>query len=145
MGVGTMMMRWGLEVADRMSLPVFVESTIDGEKFYKKHDFSIIEALELDARIPNQGSEYEQVRAQYMPVPYFVMARPLGGKKVITDEVRPVNWGDATNGAKYSTSLCATTNSSFTDSQFLGCSFIRCRFENCSIEKGRISSQQPNI
>jgi hypothetical protein len=145
MGVGTMMMTWGLKIAERMSLPVFVESTTDAQNFYEKNDFKVIEAAELDAPISNQGSEYEQVRAQLMPVPYLVMARRLGGKGVITDEIKPVIWGNATNDARETTCLHATTSASFLNSQFLGCSFVNCRFENCSIENGRIFTQQPNL
>jgi hypothetical protein len=80
MGVATMMMEWGLKVADKMNLPAFVESTLEARKFYEKNGFDVIDNLELDAPIPNQSDKFEQLRAQLMPVPYVVMTRPLEGK-----------------------------------------------------------------
>jgi hypothetical protein len=71
------MMKWGLAVTKDMNLPVFVESTLDGEEFYKAHGFTTIEELHLDAPIPDQGPEFEEVRKSLLPMSGFVMGRPL--------------------------------------------------------------------
>jgi hypothetical protein len=133
-----MMMEWGLKIADKMALPVFVESTEDGEQFYRKNDFDVIETLQLDAPIANQSPEFEQVRAKLMPVPYFVMARPLGGKKADTNALKPSNGVKQTNGARAVTTENVISSASFSDFQFLNCSFANCHFDNCSITNGSI-------
>jgi hypothetical protein len=138
MGVGTMMMEWGLKVADKMALPVFVESTEDGEKFYEKNDFKVIESLILDASIPNQGREFEQVRKRLMPVPYFVMARPLGGKSGPIHDTKHPNGIKQINGAGPAKATSTVSNGSYSQVQFIDCSFTNCHFNNCSISNGKI-------
>lgn len=74
------MMKWGLKKADEMSLETFVESTQDGEGFYKAHGFEVIDSILLDADIPNPSEEFTALRKKLLPVPGFMMFRPVGGK-----------------------------------------------------------------
>ena len=131
MGVGSMMMEWGLRMADKMALPVFVESTIDGEKFYQKNGFHLLKHLSLDAPIPNEGPEFEDIRARLMPVRYSVMTRPLGTK------ASHINGTQFASGTHRATTRMSSEASS-SNLQFLNCSFDSCQFKNCSITNGRI-------
>lgn len=48
-GVGRFGLQWGLEEADRLGVPVYLEATRDGIALYEKVGFVVVGPLEFDA------------------------------------------------------------------------------------------------
>ena len=48
LGVGAMLVEWGVDRADNMKLPAYVESTPEGLRLYEKCGFHQVEVLPLD-------------------------------------------------------------------------------------------------
>ncbi|KAK8038803.1 Acyl-CoA N-acyltransferase [Apiospora rasikravindrae] len=42
-GVGTLLLNWGIDVAERLGVPIYLEATIPGRNFYKRFGFQIPE------------------------------------------------------------------------------------------------------
>ncbi|KAK8086602.1 Ribosomal protein S18 acetylase RimI [Apiospora phragmitis] len=42
-GVGTLLLNWGIDLADRLDVPIYLESTITARHFYKRFGFDIPE------------------------------------------------------------------------------------------------------
>lgn len=49
-GVGAMALQWGLEKADELGLPIWLEGSPQGVGLYKKHGFKVLDTLPWDAR-----------------------------------------------------------------------------------------------
>lgn len=47
-GAGSALMQWGLQHADKINLPVYLESSPDAHKFYEKHGFTDVEVFSFD-------------------------------------------------------------------------------------------------
>lgn len=69
-GAGAMLVKWGLEEADRLSLPAYLESSPAGRALYEKHGFQEVTTLDLDFSKWNGPSD--------ISVP--IMLRPVGGQ-----------------------------------------------------------------
>lgn len=42
-GVGALLMNWSIDAAERLDLPIYVESTVPGRHFYKAMGFESVE------------------------------------------------------------------------------------------------------
>ena len=69
-GVGAMHLRWGFEQAEKLGLPVYLESSPMGRPLYARNGFEIKGWLPFDAR--KYGSEKE--------LPHALMLRPAKGE-----------------------------------------------------------------
>ncbi|KAJ8105806.1 hypothetical protein OPT61_g9958 [Boeremia exigua] len=58
-GAGGALLEWGKDKADELGLPIYLESSTKGHKFYRKHGFKDIEVLEIDFT-PYGGSVHRQ-------------------------------------------------------------------------------------
>ncbi|KAF2111985.1 acyl-CoA N-acyltransferase [Lophiotrema nucula] len=56
-GAGSALIRWGFRRADELGLPIYLESTPDGHKFYEKQGFEDIEVFALDLSKYGGGNE----------------------------------------------------------------------------------------
>lgn len=57
-GAGSLLLRWGTDIADDRGLPCFLLSTHSGHKLYSRRGFKDSEALELDGTafgVPQTG------------------------------------------------------------------------------------------
>ncbi|KAK0263362.1 hypothetical protein LTS09_002554 [Friedmanniomyces endolithicus] len=70
-GVGAMHLRWGFEQAEKLGLPVYLESSPMGRPLYARNGFEIKGWLPFDAR--KYGSEKE--------LPHALMLRPAKGEQ----------------------------------------------------------------
>lgn len=52
-------MAWGKEKADELGLPIYLESSTKGHKFYKNHGFKDVDVLEVDFS-PYGGPQHKQ-------------------------------------------------------------------------------------
>ncbi|KAK3712573.1 hypothetical protein LTR37_009016 [Vermiconidia calcicola] len=65
-GIGGMHMRWGLEQADRLGLPSYLEATPMGRPLYTKLGYEMVRDFEFDAR--KYGCDHD--------IPHVCMLRP---------------------------------------------------------------------
>lgn len=57
-GIGSVMLRWGLEKADRSQCRVYLEATVAGYPVYIKHGFKAIEEISVNrASYGGRGKE----------------------------------------------------------------------------------------
>ncbi|THW24783.1 hypothetical protein D6D23_04922 [Aureobasidium pullulans] len=64
-GVGSFAMRWGVDFADRLGLPMYVEATLPGRRLYERWGFQVQEIMPFDARVfgaPSKAEHYCMVR-----------------------------------------------------------------------------------
>ena len=47
-GAGLLLMKWGIEQADHLKLPIYLESSPEGFHVYKKAGLEVIETLKVD-------------------------------------------------------------------------------------------------
>ncbi|KAF3038153.1 hypothetical protein E8E12_007285 [Didymella heteroderae] len=47
-GAGSALLNWGKTKADKLGLPIYLESSAVGHEFYKKHGFKDIEVMDID-------------------------------------------------------------------------------------------------
>lgn len=61
-GAGNMLLKWGLERADRAGLPSYLESSEAGRRLYEKHGFETVKRVEFDlTNYGGQGSDFNTV------------------------------------------------------------------------------------
>lgn len=47
-GVGTLLLRWGTDLADRMDMSCYVETSLVGHSLFRKYDFEDVREMEID-------------------------------------------------------------------------------------------------
>jgi N-acetylglutamate synthase-like GNAT family acetyltransferase len=47
-GAAGLLMRWGMQKADELGIPMYLESSTDAHEFYKKLGFQDVEVFEVD-------------------------------------------------------------------------------------------------
>ncbi|KAF2253765.1 acyl-CoA N-acyltransferase [Trematosphaeria pertusa] len=47
-GAGSALLKWGMQKADELGLPVYLESSTEGHHFYQKHGFKDVDVLRID-------------------------------------------------------------------------------------------------
>ena len=47
-GAGSALMEWGKLKADELGVPIYLESSDKGHRFYQKHGFKDVEVLDID-------------------------------------------------------------------------------------------------
>jgi predicted N-acetyltransferase YhbS len=47
-GAGSALLKWGIQKADELGLPAYLESSPDAHGFYKKYGFEDVEVYEMD-------------------------------------------------------------------------------------------------
>ncbi|KAK4506162.1 hypothetical protein PRZ48_004127 [Zasmidium cellare] len=47
-GIGHRLLQWGLDVADKVKLPVLIESSLAGYNFYLRHGFKLLKMIRVD-------------------------------------------------------------------------------------------------
>jgi hypothetical protein len=86
LGAGKLLMEWGCNLADKMGLECFVESTDDGRALYESAGFVVVNPFFLDPQPENENpsQEWQKIKQEAFPEPYRVwfMWRPKGGKFV---------------------------------------------------------------
>jgi len=66
-GAGSLLLRQGLEKADRLNLPVYLDSARSGKALYERHDFVVTSDFPFDARQyggRSEGKHWCMVRAK---------------------------------------------------------------------------------
>jgi len=80
-GVGKLLMEWGIQKADELGLPSYIEATDIGLKLYEAHGFKVEGEIDLDATVENPSEDFTQVREKLgCPIHGWFMRRPKHGK-----------------------------------------------------------------
>ena len=79
-----MLMSWGCELADKMDLDCFVESTLDGRALYESVGFVVVDHIYLSPTTESPSATWTELKKETFPRPYhvLVMWRPKGGKYI---------------------------------------------------------------
>jgi GNAT superfamily N-acetyltransferase len=59
-GAGALLMKWGTEKADELGLPVYLESSPKGHRFYQRHGFKDLEVFTFDVSQYGGTGTYEE-------------------------------------------------------------------------------------
>ena len=54
-------MEWGIQKADELGLPSYIEATDIGLKLYEAHGFKVEGEIDLDATVENPSEDFTQV------------------------------------------------------------------------------------
>jgi hypothetical protein len=81
-GAGGELMRWGCELADKLGMESFVESTESGVPLYESAGFVVVDHFYLDPQMSEPTREWIELKANIFPEPFpvYFMWRPKGGK-----------------------------------------------------------------
>ncbi|CAD6577331.1 MAG: hypothetical protein ASARMPREDX12_008310 [Alectoria sarmentosa] len=77
--VGTLLLKWGLDMADGMGLEVFIDSSDHGKGLYERHDFVAAPCVIVDFNKDNPGGLWKSLQQQCLPFRFWPMWRPVKG------------------------------------------------------------------
>lgn len=75
MGVGTLIISWGLEQADRLGLECFVEGTKEGKPCYERFGFKVVEENALHSEKEDPDEEWKTLEKALLPFTWWSMRR----------------------------------------------------------------------
>lgn len=78
-GVGTLLLRWGLERADELGLETFLESTEIGRPLYARNGFSVLNEIRWKPTPPEATDELVTLQRD-LTFHGYLMCRPAGDK-----------------------------------------------------------------
>lgn len=74
-GVGTRLLRWGLEIADQLGLETFLEATEIGRPLYAKNGFTVLNEINWRPTLPELTDELLKLQ-QDLTCHGYLMWRP---------------------------------------------------------------------
>jgi hypothetical protein len=78
-GVGSLMLDWGMKLADALDVECYVEATDAGRNLYQKFGFTTLMKVLVDAE-NGTGKRHEMIqKLTPQPTQYWAMWRPKGG------------------------------------------------------------------
>lgn len=66
-GAGSLLLRWGIERAEEMGLPCYLQASEEGKRLYEKHDFQVTDVREFD--LSEYGLEGVEIMTEMMRQP----------------------------------------------------------------------------
>ncbi|CAI6093881.1 unnamed protein product [Clonostachys chloroleuca] len=89
-GVAQQNLQWGIDKADELGLEIFLEATPSGKLFYEANGFIVIEEFIVAPTTENRDDKWKEMEEKTsVPVTFWLMHRPLGGKHDKQKQVRP--------------------------------------------------------
>lgn len=73
-GAGRMLVKWGVEVADRMGVDAVIESSSEGAGLYKQEGFMQLD--EYDLPLPDKWKDRPKQRVRWMEKPAKSISNP---------------------------------------------------------------------
>ena len=74
-GVGSLVMRWGLDHADKLGSESFVEATVEGKPLYERFGFEVVDTNELHVE-EKPSQEWKELESTLIPFTWWSMHRP---------------------------------------------------------------------
>lgn len=78
-GIGSLLMKIGVQRADNLSLECWMEASTMGKPLYEKFGFRSLLNLAFDNERPNASDEWRKCAHEMTPPPIFAMWRPRRG------------------------------------------------------------------
>lgn len=78
-GVGSLIMQWGIDKAEKLGLEAYLEASPMGKPLYEKFGFGVLLMIAYDTTKPNADDEWRRLQHDLSPEPFFSMWRPAGG------------------------------------------------------------------
>lgn len=88
-GVGDLIMKWGTQKADAMGVEMWLDATVYGVPLYKKHGFIVVHENDIGPKSDDPSEEWKEIADRLAPMTMWQMWRPVGGKYVGGNLVRP--------------------------------------------------------
>ncbi|MCJ1373894.1 hypothetical protein MMC20_005124 [Loxospora ochrophaea] len=77
-GVGALVIKWGLERADRLGLESFVEATKEGKTSYESFGFEVIDINEFHGQNEKLDKDWTELESNFLPFTWWSMTRSIG-------------------------------------------------------------------
>lgn len=74
-GVASLVMKWGLESADRLGLETFIDATNMGKPMYEKFGFSVVDNREFSVETKSTTREAKKAESELLPFTWWSMLR----------------------------------------------------------------------
>jgi ribosomal protein S18 acetylase RimI-like enzyme len=78
-GYGSMLMKWGMDIANQMGVEVLVEASEQGIHLYKKFGLRTIEKVAVDTLVENPSNTWRRFESDLRGVQFWWMWKPHGG------------------------------------------------------------------
>lgn len=78
-GYGSILMKWGMDIADSMGVEVIVEAREAGVHLYKKFGLRTIEKISVDTLVDNPTPLWKRMQSDFGTVVISWMWKPHGG------------------------------------------------------------------
>jgi hypothetical protein len=78
-GYGSMLMKWGMDIADKMAVEVIVEASDQGIHLYKKFGLRTIEKICVDTLIEKPSIIWKKMESEFGHTLIWWMWKPHGG------------------------------------------------------------------
>ncbi|KAL8825892.1 MAG: hypothetical protein Q9170_007618, partial [Blastenia crenularia] len=88
LGAGSMLVSYGIKIADELGLEAFVEATKDGVPLYEKFGFRVVDGILLKGELEGMGEELRKLQEE-LTWEGMYMWRPKGG---VWEEGTKVPW-----------------------------------------------------
>ena len=74
-GVGSLIINWGIEQADRLGLECFFEATREGKPCYERFGFKVVEENTLHMEKEDPDKEWRTLEKKLLPFTWWSMRR----------------------------------------------------------------------
>ncbi|TVY90802.1 hypothetical protein LAWI1_G005159 [Lachnellula willkommii] len=78
-GYGSLLMEWGMDIAERMGVEVLVEASDQGIHLYKKFGIRTIDKIAVDSLIDNPSNTWRRYESDLKDLMFWWMWKPHGG------------------------------------------------------------------
>ncbi|TVY86359.1 hypothetical protein LAWI1_G007978 [Lachnellula willkommii] len=78
-GVGSLLMEWGVAVADKLNLESFIEATDSGRFLYEKFGYRTLLKVSFSPERKNPSQEWARLISEMTPFHVYITWRPAGG------------------------------------------------------------------
>lgn len=78
-GVGSLLVKWGIQKADELGLETFIEAAEPGVPLYLSHGFGAMDEFCIDPKVPEPSLEWKQLKERIPPIRWIFMWRPQQG------------------------------------------------------------------
>ncbi|KAH7311273.1 acyl-CoA N-acyltransferase [Stachybotrys elegans] len=91
-GIGSRLLKWGIDKADDMAVEMFLDSTSEGKPLYEKHNFHVVQKNVISPQTDNPDEAWKETQAKVGDTSWWLMWRPVGGEYQEGVTVKP--WED---------------------------------------------------
>jgi predicted N-acetyltransferase YhbS len=93
-GYGSMLMEWGMTIANKKGVEVLIEASDQGYHLYKKFGLRTVEKVAVDMMVDNPSNTWRRLESDLGELTFWWMWKPHGGvyevgKTVLPWEAKP--------------------------------------------------------